>query len=69
MLSRTRRILTKDPVQKNENFPFFSQYDEDDSTKMTTGVYFDRQSWVDMGAPETITVQIEYGDTLNQEEK
>lgn len=66
--TRSKQVLTKDPVQKVEGeFVFFGQTNEDDTGwKYHAGHYMRMSLFEDMGSPETITVSVEHGDLLNQ---
>jgi hypothetical protein len=40
---------------------------DDDFTPSVTFLDLSEETWVDMGRPNTITVTVEIGDTLNEE--
>lgn len=62
-LTRMRSVLTlyrgPTPPMGNEFDIYFHSADID------KGLFIRRHDWIDMGEPETVTVTIEPGDTLN----
>lgn len=65
-LSRTRSVLTRSTTKGDEPYAvqWFASAD-DDTSAVLREVYVDRQTFEDLGEPDTITVSIEPGDTLN----
>jgi len=66
ILSKTRSILTRDDRYSEEEFGkrWFIQTDEETGI-VRRNVYVDVETFQDLGEPDTITVTIEPGDTLN----
>lgn len=60
ILSRTRSVLHLDPLTDRT----YRQVDEDTDV-LHREVYLDIRTYQDLGEPETITISIEPGDTLN----
>lgn len=63
LLSRTRTILHRAP-DGDDSGQWFRATDED-THAYHRRVYIDHNTWDDLGRPDTITVSIEPGDTLN----
>lgn len=65
-LTRTRSVLHRSATKGDEPYSrqWFIQADEDTNV-VRREVYVDRQTFEDLGEPDTITVSIEPGDTLN----
>lgn len=61
VLTRTRSILHAEP---ESGARAFVQRDEDTNV-MRRKVYLDIETYQDLGCPDTITVTVEPGDTLN----
>lgn len=65
VLTRTRSVLHRSTTKGGEPYSrqWFIQVQDDDA--ITREVYVDSQTFHDLGEPDTITVSIEPGDTLN----
>ncbi len=66
LLSKTRSILTRSTTKGDEDYSrqWFIQVDEETDV-IRREVYVDIGTYQDLGEPETITITIEPGDTLN----
>lgn len=66
LLSHPRSVLTRSTTKGDEDHArqWFASAD-DDTSAVLREVYVDRQTFEDLGEPDTITVSIEPGGTLN----
>jgi len=71
MQTKSRKVLTRTSFQRNPtHFTFFGELNEDDNGyQYHTGIYIQNQEVEDMGQPLHITVTVEPGDLLNDEER
>ena len=63
-LEKRKVVLTLDPQFTDKDDAFFGSPDPDELG--VEAIHIPTDTWLDMGNPETITVTIEIGDTLNE---
>lgn len=72
MLETTRTVipLATDvgALANPDRHPFFQRPPDDPSDTQCPRVTLDRDVWIDMGRPEVVTVTIEPGDYLNNQD-
>lgn len=69
VLSKSRSVLEREPNWRDcgDETVWFESVNED-TDLVDRSITFSIKDWVDMGSPETITITIEPGDRLNDEE-
>jgi len=71
-MTRSASVLTKITNNDKTMLVTFQSIDHDAPAKdrgRSRYCSIERADWEDMGSPETITVTVEPGDTLNEEER
>ena len=68
VLTRSRTVLTHNPEGRLQTVVYFDRgADEEPNAGHLNSIDIPRQMWKDLGQPDKLTITIEPGDKLNEE--